>query len=322
MSFRPEEVLFSPTADCNLACPHCSAGIPRSKTSLPERSARKFLAQCASMGIKRVGFTGGEPFLAAGFLFSVVKAAVARGLLFDRIMTNGVWWPGRRILRDILTGLRDAGYDGSICVSVDAFHASPRRLKKLEFFIRTAVDVWRRPDIVCLACVTGAREKETASALRSLAKLLDAKCAKHCIKSGSVFMKIYPIDLAPTGRASGLKEPWDGRWFTDDYCRGPGNVFFVMPDGDVKPCCGYSSDEKALTIGNIGRDSARGVMRRFRGNRFASTVFDSGLGAIRERLEASGVRFPGKTSSHCYFCGYILNNIPRGVLERCLDRRR
>lgn len=328
MPFRPEEILFSPTTDCNLTCSHCSTGIPRSKTVLSEKLARKFLEQCPSIGIERVGFTGGEPFLATGFLFSMVKSAVEKGLIFGRIMTNGVWWPSTHILKDVLVGLRDAGYDGSLCVSVDAFHthtAHAQHLKKVAYFIRTAVAVWRRPDIVSLACVSGARDSETAAMLRSLARLLGAKVAKSpagrtYIKSRSVFIKVCTIDLAPTGKASGLKNPWDGIWFREDYCKGPGNVFLVMPGGDVKPCCGYASDEKALTIGNIRRDSARNVLKRFRRNRFASTIFSSGLSMIRKRLERSGVRFPGKASSHCYFCSYILNDIPKGTLDRCLDR--
>jgi MoaA/NifB/PqqE/SkfB family radical SAM enzyme len=325
MPFRPEEVLFSPTTECNLACSHCSTGISRSKKTLSEKLARKFLEQCASMGIERVGFTGGEPFLVPGFVFSVVKAAVEKDIIFDRIMTNGVWWPGTRILKDILAALRDTGYDGNICVSVDAFHTKPRDIKRVAHFIRTAVTVWRRADIVSLACVTGLRDKERASIIRSLARLLGARVVKSpagrpYIKSGAILLKVHNIDLAPTGNASGLKDPWDGKWFKEDHCKGPGNVFLVMPDGAVKPCCGYSSDENALTIGNIRRDSARDIMRRLGANRFASTIFGSGLGAIRKRLERIGVRFPGKTSSHCYFCGYVLNDIPKGTLNRCLDR--
>lgn len=325
MPFRPEEVLFSPTTNCNLACSHCTTGIPKSKAVLSEKLAIKFLEQCASIGVERVGFTGGEPFLAPGFLLSVVKAAVEQGLLFDRIMTNGVWWLGTRILKDTLTALADAGYDGSICVSVDAFHTRPRDLKRVAHFVRTAVNIWRRPDIVSFACVTGGRDEETVLLLRSFAKRFSAKVAKSpagrpYIKSGSVFIKIDTIELVPAPNGSGSKDPWKGRWFKEDHCKGPGNVFLVMPDGGVKPCCGYASDDKALTIGNIRRDSARDILNRFRRNRFASTVFDSGLSEIRKRLEASGAKFPGKTSNHCYFCGYILNDVPRGVLNRCLDR--
>lgn len=323
MPFRPEEVLFSPTTDCNLACPHCSVAAPRSKKILPEKIAERFLSQCASIGIRRVGFTGGEPFLAMGFLNSMVKAAVREDLLFGRIMTNGVWWPGAHVLKDCLTVLRDSGYDGSICVSVDALHAQDPG--KVARFIRTASEVWRSPDIVSLACVSGFRDRQTAAMLRALERILKVKVAKSpagrpYMKSRSLFIKIYDIGLAPTGRASGLKDPWDGRWFREDYCKGPGNVFLVMPDGDVKPCCGYASDEGALTIGNIRRASAPEIVNGFRRNRFASTVFNSGLSAIRKRLQGAGVRFPGKTSSHCFFCAYVLNNIPKGALDRCLDR--
>jgi hypothetical protein len=198
-------------------------------------------------------------------------------------------------------------------------------MKKVARFIKTAVAVWQRPDVVSLACVSGARDRETAAILKALARLLKAKVMKSpagrlYLKSVSIFIKVYGIELAPTGKAAGLKDPWDGRWFKEDYCKGPGNVFLVMPDGDVKPCCGYASDDKALTVGNIRRDSARDILKSVRRNRFASTVFDSGLSAIRKRLEGSGVRFPGKTSSHCFFCEYVLTSVPKGALDRCLNR--
>lgn len=328
MPFRPEEVLFAPTLSCNLACSHCANGVPRSKKTLPQRDAARFLGQCAAIGIRRVGFTGGEPFLETGFLFSLVKETVRDGLLFGRIMTNGVWWPGARELKDTLTGLRDAGYDGEICVSLDTFHVRagrPGYIKKVARFIKTAVSLWRRPDVVSMATVTGLRDDETASMLRSLAALLGARvmqspAGRTCIKGPSVFIRADTIALAPIGSAAALKDPWDGRWFKEDHCNGPGNVFLVMPDGDVKPCCGYASDENALTIGNIRRHSARDLLERSRRNRFVSTVFGSGLSAIRKRLERAGVGLPGKTSSHCYFCSYVINDVPKGALARCLDR--
>lgn len=320
MTFRPEEVLFSPTTACNLNCLHC--GVPRSKTILPGRYARRFLRECAGIGVERVGFTGGEPFLAPGFMLAIVRDAVREGMLFGRIMTNAVWWRSVRQLRKTLSSLRDAGYDGSICVSVDALHA--QEMDKVARFIKCADEIWARPDMVSIACVSGFRDRESAGMIRSLARLVGGKSAKSpagtpYIKSQRLFIKITDIGLSPTGKASGIKEPWDGKWFKDDMCSGPGNAFLVMPDGSVKPCCGYASDNEGLTIGNIRRDSARDIMNRFRRNRFALTVFGSGLGAIRKRLERLGVRFPGRTSSHCFFCEYLLNEIPKGALERCLD---
>jgi sugar lactone lactonase YvrE len=87
-----------------------------------------------------------------------------------------------------------------------------------------------------------------------------------------------------------------------------------MPDGDVKPCCGYATDRKELTIGNIKFDSATAIMKNFRKNKFVHAVFNRGLKGIRIRLERSGVRFPGRTGSHCYFCNYILTKVPRRIL--------
>ena len=31
--------------------------------------------------------------------------------------------------------------------------------------------------------------------------------------------------------------PWDGAWFAEDYCEGPGQALIVNPRGEVKPCC-------------------------------------------------------------------------------------
>ncbi|MFH0764583.1 MAG: radical SAM protein [Candidatus Omnitrophota bacterium] len=320
MGFRPKEILFSPTGNCNLSCPHCAN--VKSAAVLPQKLAKKFLAASAKVGVNRVGFTGGEPFLALDFLCGVTAQAAGEGFLFDRIMTNGVWFRDEKHLRDSLTRLNESGYDGDICVSVDAFHR--QGLEKTACFIETACAIWRRPDAISIACVRGARENSAEKKLRSLARLLKGRLAgfgtnRPNIKSKTLFIKIFNIDLSPIGKASNLKDPWDGRWFKEDYCEGPGNVFFVTPSGDVKPCCGYANDPAVFTIGNIRKDSPNAILKNFRKNRLLYAIFNSGLARIRRRLKRLGVIFPGKTGSHCYFCHYILTKVPNRVLEKCLD---
>lgn len=305
--FRPEEVLFSPAADCNLSCGHCD--IPRDGKTLSSGLAGKFLLGCKKVGVKRVGFTGGEPFLALDFLCALTKRAVEEGFLFDRIMTNAVWWRGENELKRSLIKLFNAGYDGSICVSVDAFHAQD--IKKVARFIELAAHIWRRPDIVSIAYTSGAKDSRTKAkldALNALVKKADS----------GIFLRTFKVELAPVGKASRFKDPWDGKWFREDYCRGPGNVFFVMPDGSVKPCCGYATERRELSIGNIKKDSAEDIMRNLKKNRFVDAVFKRGLSRIRARLERAGARFPGKTLSHCYFCNYILTKVPKRILAKSL----
>jgi hypothetical protein len=304
--FRPKEVLLSLTTKCNLRCAHCD--IEQRPGLLNKKAALKFLAACSGSGIRRVGFTGGEPFLALGLMCAISKEAVRQGMLFGRIMTNGGWFRTEKELISALNRLFRAGYDGDLCLSVDAFHRQD--LKKCVSFVMAAAAVWRRHDIVSIAAVKGAKEAQTRARLARLARLLRAHLIiangkPAAIQNESLFIKIFYIDLSGVGKAARLKDAWDGRWFKDDMCKGPGNVFYVLPDGTVKPCCGYAADADILTIGSIKRDSPRQLIRNARKNRFIASVFGSGLHPIRRRLESAGVRFPGRTTDHCFFCRYI-----------------
>jgi MoaA/NifB/PqqE/SkfB family radical SAM enzyme len=324
MKFSPKEVLFSPVSSCNLSCSHCV--VTRSGDSLPARIASRFLKECKAIGVKRVGFTGGEPFLAPDFLYALTRDAVKNGMLFDRIMTNGVWYKDRKSLAAILSKLRDAGYDGDICVSLDAFHS--RNIKRIALFIETALSIWRRPDMISIASVTGAgRDAITKAMMKKLSRLLGARLSafdgpKPYIRREDrpLFTKILKIKMVPLGQAKALAPAWGKRWFNEDHCKGPGDIFFVEPSGDVKPCCGYATDSGMLTIGNIRRHSASDILRSARANRFVSAVFGPGLSRLRVKLEKSGYLFPGKTDSHCYFCDYITEKIPGEILAKCLDR--
>ncbi len=323
MKFCPEEVLFFPTAECNLSCPHCSNIV--SDKILSKTLAASFLSGCKKIGIDKVGFSGGEPFLAEDFVFRLVRKAVEENMAFDRIMTNGVWFTNGVELDRVLRGLKRSGYDGDICVSIDVFHAQDPR--KIARFIEAAVRIWNRADIVSIACVIGFKDSATRRLIHKLAGALKADTegldTRHpSIRNGSLFVKILQIDLSPVGRASAFKDPWGKSWFKDDYCRGPGNVLAVMPDGSVKPCCGYNQESEYLTIGDIARDTPGIIVRRAHKDPLIRAIFETGLGRLRKRLERRGVRFPGKADDICFFCNYILTDVPRRDLLKCIGKRR
>ena len=320
MAFRPDEILLSPTTNCNLICSHCD--IKRSNATLSVKAAKRFLIDCKKNDINRVGFTGGEPFLAGIFLPSIIRFAVKEGFLFTRIITNGVWHKDGDSLRRVLKNIFDAGYDGSISVSVDAYHK--QNLRKLVQFIKTAIFLWRRPDLVSIVYVTG-RDSHTKEKLSKLAGLLGGRLSSFetshpCIRSDKIFIKIARIELSPIGKAEKLKNPWDGSWFKDDFCKGPGNVFLIEPSGDIKPCCGYASELPELTIGNIKKGSVPEVLKNIRQNIIVYDIFNLGLSHIKDRLTKDGMIFPGKTSNNCFFCHYILTEVPRPVLLKSLGR--
>ena len=320
--FHPEEVIFAPTGRCNLACAHCH--VRRGPEELLVAEALAFLDTCADGGIERVGFSGGEPFLRLDFLVAVSKAAVARGLFFDRLMTNGDWWVGERELNAGLAAVFDAGFDGVIGLSYDAYHGQdPARMKS---FIEAASAVWGRKDAVEILSV---RSPDDGSYLRDL-EVVSAGLGGHVeilagepsrIVDGTFLSRSetdsddgsglnIQVQRFPRSRSALEGDEggaWgDASWFVDDFCAGPGNVFYVHPDGQVAPCCGFANENPCLMLGTV-RDSYDALMESAAANTQVRACFDEGLGSVRKRLEAGGKRFPGKTRDICFFCDHLCN---------------
>jgi len=318
--FKPEEIIFAPTAECNLACPHCRV------TRIPDRleagAAIDFLKSCRPHGIERVGFSGGEPFLRPDFLCDISREAVALDMLFGRLMTNGVWFESPEQLQRTLTDLRQAGFDGKFGVSIDSYHDPD--LRDLALFFQTVFSVWERRDVCEIISVIPPGGAEPRESLETLAERLGGRLV---IEDGIPFSIVNEAFLNP---GEGPADPADAlvidivrvpysapaeenawtseTWFDDDFCRGPGNVFYVHPDGSVAVCCGFANENGGLIIGRIPGDGYRQLMRRASASPVVRACFETGLATVRDLLEAQGSTFPGKTEDRCFFCDYLAKN--------------
>jgi hypothetical protein len=317
-TFRPDYLSFAPTYQCNLSCPHCCVPIEWTDR-LDVSSALSFLEQCHGLGITRLGFTGGEPFLCPDFLVTISRRAAQLGFRFDKLMTNGVWFEDDQHLRDVLSRLRDSGFSGKIGLSVDKFHGI--HTDKLARFCRLVREIFASDTILSLSYAS----RTPHSGLEPIQRLAQALNAvveyspllgRYLLVSDSLTMTLCWNHLALVERAEKLPgQPWDGIWFEEDYCEGPGQALIVNPRGDVKPCCGFASDLDQLTIGNIYQDDVRTIIRRARRHPVVGTIFRHGLSALRDQILAENpYALPGATSNHCYFCWYILTRgLVRGV---------
>lgn len=314
-TFRPNYLLFSPTYQCNLNCPHCC--VP---TEWPERLdvavAKRFTSECAAIGVKEMGFSGGEPFLYPEFLEKVSRHAARLGFRFDRISTNGAWWRDVAFLETTLKRLFRSGFTGRLALSVDRFH--PVRTDLHAQFCRSAARVSGRDDILCIAYASPS-PTEGLERVRTLAQALGGvvewseTLGRFMMVSPEVSATLNFNHLAAVERAEGITDNWDGGWFEEDYCEGPGQAFIVNPRGEVKPCCGFASDLDQLTIGNIHEHSARDLVRMGREHPYVGVVFGKGLCAVRDAILAKDPSaLPGKTTNHCFFCWYALT---RGLAE-------
>ncbi len=316
-TFRPNYLSFAGTYQCNLACPHCCVPIEWTDR-LPIPVAIRFLEEAHAAGIDILGFTGGEPFLYPEFVIAVTKRAAQLGFKFDKLMSNGVWHRDARHLKSVFTKLRDAGFSGKLGLSVDKFHGMD--IAKLAEYCRVARTVFDRDTILSLNYASAAPDRGLEP-IHRLARELDAvvewsDLLKHYLfVSDELTMTLNWNHLATVERAEGLgnANPWDGTWFREDYCEGPGQALIVNPKGEVKPCCGFASDLDQLTIGNIHTDSVEAIIRAARKHPYVGTVFRKGLTAIRDEILARDPdALPGATSNHCYFCWYVLT---RGLAD-------
>jgi hypothetical protein len=308
-TFRPNYLSFASTYQCNLACPHCCVPIEWTDR-LDTGIALRFLKDAYAYGIRLLGFTGGEPFLYPDFLHALCRRAAELGFRFDKIMTNGVWYSNQTHLDAVLGELAGAGFSGKIGLSVDKFHGI--ETERLAQFCRTARRIFGRDNIVSISYASRSPEQgmeplwALAEALGGVIEWSDV-LGRYLLVAPDCTMTLNWNHLAPVERAERLKGGWDGEWFVEDYCEGPGQALIVNPRGEVKPCCGFASDLDQLTIGNIYTDTVAHIVHRARKHPYVGKVFREGLSAIRDEIMARHPEaLPGATSNHCYFCWYVL----------------
>jgi organic radical activating enzyme len=324
-TFRPNYIALCPTYQCNLNCPHCCVPIEW-EDRLDIATALMFLEDAHAVGIEILGFTGGEPFVYPEFVLALTRRAAELGFRFDKVMTNGVWHENAAELTRLLTELKNAGFTGKIGLSIDKFHGS-HTAKAVEF-CRVVRQVFERDNILSLSYASR-HPDQGLEPIRALAAELDAVVEwsdllhRYLLVSPELTMTLNWNHLAPVERAERFTGAWDGAWFEEDYCEGPGQALIVTPRGEVKPCCGFASDLDQLTIGNIYRDTVKTIIRRAREHPYVGKLFREGLTAIRDEILARDPKaLPGATTNHCYFCWYVLSKNLASVPFSCAKNPR
>jgi len=314
--FIPEEIIFCTTSACNLKCGHCF--VNQKAGNLDSDAAVALLQDCADNGVTKVGFSGGEPFLNLDLTCLLIEESVKNEMIFDRLMTNGVWWKDETDLFNRLERVRTAGFDGKIGLSWDCFHGSS--VQKIAMFITACHQVFDNEACVEILSVVKADDKkydhiDFQNNLIELGLTIGGYVSGYTdkkTKNGQLaIVNDYGDLVVPVYRFSQSFMPedaaWkDKKWFTDDYCQATGNVFYVHSDGRVAPCCGFSNEEPDLIIGNV-KDSYKTLMENAAKNRMVDLCYCKGLENYRLEQEKNGGRkiFPGRTNDMCMFCAWV-----------------
>src|SRR5205807_3877428 len=185
----------------------------------------------------------------------------------------------------------DAGFAGKLGLSVDKFHGMD--IARLAGFCRAARAGFDKDTILSLSYASRSPDKGLEPIERLAAELggviaWSDVLRRYMLVSDDLTMTMNWNHLATVERAEGLPgDPWDGTWFAEDYCEGPGQALIVNPRGEVKPCCGFASDLDQLTIGNVHTDTVAEVVRKARRHPYVGKVFREGLTAIRDEILAA-----------------------------------
>ena len=132
------------TVECPLRCDFCwCPGNGYKPVKIRKEDAIRYIKEAASLGVvKRVSFTGGEPFLYHEELVEVLEAC--KGLMSARIVTSCYWAETREKALEKLRPLVERGLDELSC-STDPTHQAfvPAA------FVKNAVEVGLELGLVC-----------------------------------------------------------------------------------------------------------------------------------------------------------------------------
>ena len=317
--FNPDEVIFALTSSCNLRCTHCFTN--KTPSNLSANDAVKFLEMCRNFPgntIEKVGFSGGEPFLNVDFLITVIKYALDEGFMFDRIITNGAWWKTQEDLEETLSKIYDAGFDGKIALSWDSYHNQDT--EKMILFCMSVIKIFDGNTLEIQSVAEKNNMDGENFCFEKKLELLSSKVngtisKKINKKTGTGFISIQgenifiPIFRTPVTYCASDENAFKSRkWFKDDFCKGPGNILFVHPTGNIAPCCGFANENKALFIGKI-TDSLETILKNADENKMVRLCYEKGLSKGIKLLKKRNIPIPGKTDDPCTFCDFICREL-------------
>jgi MoaA/NifB/PqqE/SkfB family radical SAM enzyme len=254
------------TVDCPLRCDFCwCSGNGYKPVKIRKEDAIRYIKEAAGLGVvKRVAFTGGEPFLYHAELVEVLDAC--KGLMPARIVTSCYWAETREKALEKLRPLVERGLDELSC-STDPTHQAfvPAA------FVKNAVEIGLELGLVCeVVSVSWDTTSEIEDFMNGF---------RHPRLRFSQHLAV------PMGRGRRRKVTWR------DYniprpsqmggCNLGGRDINIYPDGEVYPCCaGELNFLGRLSFGNTKKDSLKTILERIQADAYVQLVFNRGFNAI------------------------------------------
>lgn len=254
--FRPQGMGFRLSYKCIIGCRHCyQKAMPESEVFIDKDRLLGVIEEGREVGMKNVGFSGGEPFLCADTVFKGIE--LSRKLGYDGnvgVQTNGFWGKTPKSAKKIISKLAQAGFrppEGRINLSVGEFHQEWIPFSTISNIVAAYWEEFQHPIFLNVTFSKGN-------------KAIYNRLCEHFEKCGipedAYTSLIYPA-VAHLGRADEvITEDADPVQPVSNFKEcGAINKFTVEPTGYVAPCCGFNRFVKGICVGNIYNDTVQEI---------------------------------------------------------------
>ena len=257
---------------CNLRCPHCFTDSgPDAHPGATAEQLDGLLARLATLGVRQVGFSGGEPLLRTD-LEGIMRRGLTAGIQGYGLVTNG--WPATqaraRSLKDAGLRVVQVSLDGVDAADHDAVRAcGPEGFYRALRAIRLFRDAGLRVDA---AALLNARNLERLPEMALLCEALGVTNLRWCSFVPTGRARDPEVQRALTPAPERLdaflelmrtlnRRPDAPLRLTLDHGIGPWNdagafactsgqaVVYISCEGDLYPCPGLIFDE--FIVGNV-----------------------------------------------------------------------
>ncbi len=277
---RLEHIDVEITRNCVLNCKHCSAADKREGEELSEAEIKNIISDSVQMGLQKVGFTGGEPFLEYEKLINLIAFSSELNMKDIHIHTNGTQIKSNQVCElekyhpkisisflgsNAETHDRFTGLPGSFNSTLDSFKMlSGTTLNPTAYFVPIKSNFMELNDLVKIILNSGGKK------LRLLALSPTGRCRdnwKDLILNGqqreqvnemiNTILKQKSIQI-DVGFCSSSIFPICTKLEGHGSCMGGRDRCHIDAYGNVFPCTAASGQEN-LIAGNLKNETIKQI---------------------------------------------------------------
>jgi MoaA/NifB/PqqE/SkfB family radical SAM enzyme len=274
---------------CNIACAHCCQDHLNTDLDI-SRFVSFIKLYKEKLSLKRIGITGGEPFLRYKELLTLGQRLCELQINWG-IVTNAYWAKSYTEALEKLSALNQLGLD-VLAVSYDAFHGEFIPIEHLEYGLSAA----KKLNISSFVYISSLHREPTTTH-----EMLALDIAKNY--GASVNRRI----VVPVAYGEKIQDSACGYSISELSLVCPQrNTLTVWPDGKVLPCCTAGTHE-SLSLGNIHENSPEEIVDKFANSNFLKPLFSFGFEPLLERLTSNQIQTlkAMKFVSPCHLCYYL-----------------